>query len=176
MSSAKLIFKKEGGGEMKLLKKSFVFPAIFLLLLPFGCGDGAVQKEDNLFVEFDITIQDIETGKPSVLVNSNLPEGMNLMVTLQNNELNYTGQSSGEIDDEGTVTIGPFSSRGDPLEPGVYSLRVNSALPRIQPDKVREIIGEKGEKLKGDLVEQSDISGTIDPENIIRKEKEVIIE
>ena len=112
----------------------------------------------HIEVEMDITTSG-EDGKPVFTVNTNLPDG-----TLLGIELSYTGSLTDGHEDyvqsqdvtvmDGCVTTEPFTNNGEPLV-GDYLLSV-IMLPSEQSDTVKEVVGSKGESLKGDYVEDLD--------------------
>lgn len=82
---------------------------------------------------------------------TNLPDGTKLLVTLW-------GASGPGAQDEPVVSRGlfrtaTFTNRGAALDAGSYTASIVSA--NAQPAAVRAVIGERGEHLTGDLVEEA---------------------
>jgi hypothetical protein len=84
--------------------------------------------------------------------------------------LRASGKIFHVIVESGHFTDGPFTDKGDGLQPGVYVLEITSAAATDQPDQVRAIIGKRGENMTGQLVggccfayrDQADIRKTED--------------
>jgi hypothetical protein len=95
-----------------------------------------------------ITISIQGGSKPVIIGRTNLPAGMELIVSLRRNENAYFAQAKAAVAN-GQFQAGPFSHKGVPLNPGRYLIEVSSALATLQPAPVRTIIGKKGENLRG---------------------------
>jgi hypothetical protein len=104
------------------------------------------QSASSLDVVITISIQG--GNKPAIIGRTNLPAGMELMVSLRRNESAYFAQAKAAVAN-GQFQAGPFSQKGVPLNPGRYLIEVSSPLATLQPVSVRTIIGQKGENLRG---------------------------
>jgi hypothetical protein len=96
--------------------------------------------------------------KPVVVGTTNLPDGVELMVTIRRKESSYMAQSKTQVKD-GAFRAGPFSQRGYALSPGIYSIEISSSLAFFQPPSTWPIIGNDGAKLQGPLVKKSQFGG-----------------
>lgn len=110
-------------------------------------------------VVLDIEVLGLDKQKPNIGGLTNLPNGTDLMVTVEN-RLGYSGQQTVKVKDR-RFSAGPFSQNGDPLPIARYVVDVVMPIPSVQSEDVRTVIGEKGEKLQGDLVEKDDIGVTV---------------
>ncbi len=132
--------------------------------------DIVVSNSDNNDDAIDVTLTvtpkvNDENGSVLFGITTNLPEDTVLMVTVSND--NFIGQDKATILSSGTGYTAEFSNKGKALK-GTYTVSVSMSLPRLQKDSVRQIIGEKGEKIKGQYVYKSDISD----ENVVSAEFE----
>lgn len=113
-----------------------------------GKTDDLVNKipkfEDELYIDVSNML---ENGKLKIIVNSNLPDGMELGVELSHAD--YIAQSNIVIDKDGNGESELFSNNNYRLRSGVYNLEVFSISALVQDEKVKKIIGENGENLKG---------------------------
>jgi len=111
---------------------------------------GTPAKVDQSVSSTDVVITiSVQGGsKPVIVGRTNLPAGMELMVSLRRNENAYFAQAKAAVAN-GQFQAGPFSQKGVPLNPGRYLIEVSSPLATLQPPSVRAIIGQKGENLRG---------------------------
>lgn len=86
---------------------------------------------------------------PAIIGTTNLPDGTNLLITIS--AAAYIVQDKVKVDTGRFRTVN-FSNRGQPLDNGEYSIIVVMSIPSTQPEHVRAIIGNDGEKLRGPLV------------------------
>ena len=93
-----------------------------------------------------------EDGKIYFDIETNLPDGMDIMFTVVSGE-DVWGQSKVQVS-SGFIIAGPFSRQGEPYSPGEYELSVSSPLLRLQPPEVQQILGENGENFYGDFIEE----------------------
>ncbi len=119
------------------------------------------QKNATKIESFDVEIETktIENnGMHSFIINTNLPDETELMLTLSDKFSDYIGQTNVTIKN-GTATSEEFSSNGNPLS-GKYTLTVSMSIPSLQTDNVRAIIGEKGEYITGKYVINDEITNS----------------
>lgn len=126
------------------------------------------EKKENINVFINEEVIN-DNGKIRLKLNSNLPDGSELMITLSGKNTNYIGQNkvvlkNGEAESE------EFSNRGEAMESGEYNLSISLSLARLQSDEVRAVIGEDGEYLTGNIVKKSSIAdgNVVDMEKVIR--------
>ena len=96
--------------------------------------------------------------KPVVVGTTNLPDGIELMVTIRRKESSYMSQTKTRVKD-GAFRAGPFLQRGYSLVPGIYSIEVSSSLAFLQPPPTWSTIGSDGSRLEGPLAKQSPFGG-----------------
>lgn len=140
-------------------------------------------------VQLNYTVTNVG-GKYKVSCETNLPDGMELMVTLDNSDTvaakygitakgekltdaefktlmdnSYNGQGTSKVEN-GKFEV-TFS--GDNLLPGEYKLTISSTLAKLQKDaSVKEKLGNNGANLKGKYVVD-----TSDGNKLIRLEEKV---
>jgi hypothetical protein len=99
-------------------------------------------------------------SKPTIIGKTNLPDGMELMITIHRKGSSYMAQ------DKVKVLGGEFKSttfsQGDaPLNPGTYKLEISSSLAGFQSPSVQTAIGKDGNILKGPLSKKSTFGGRV---------------
>lgn len=109
----------------------------------------------------DVSLVKASGGKIEVAGETNLPDGMQLMISLRNPNTDYFAQDKVTVN-EGRFRSAAFSNRGAALPSGTYEVSISSPLPRLQPSSVRAAIGENGEGLKGPVVVEEDGKRRID--------------
>lgn len=97
-------------------------------------------------------------GKPVFTIDTNLPNETKLMLTLSRDD--YTAQTHVTVKD-GVASSEEFSDKGSSLVSGEYLLTVSMSIPKLQPDVVREVIGENGENMSGKYVLGSEIGDSV---------------
>src|SRR5687767_3086828 len=96
--------------------------------------------------------------RPTIVGTTNLPDGIELMVTIRRKESSYMAQDKVRVK-AGAFRAGPFSQKGAGLNPGTYALEVSSPGARLQPPQTWPVIGNDGAKLQGPLVKKSPYGG-----------------
>lgn len=114
-------------------------------------------KKEPFNVEVEAKIIE-NNGMPNFIINTNLPDETELMLTLNDKFNDYTGQTN-IIIKNGTATSEEFSSNGNPLS-GEYTLTVSMSIPTLQTDNVRAVIGENGEYITGKYVTNDEITNS----------------
>lgn len=99
-------------------------------------------------------------NKPVIVGTTNLPDGIELMITLQRKESNYMAQDKANVSG-GSFQVGPFSQNGASLNPGTYTLEVSMPLANFQPPPTWPVIGKDGAKLQGPLAKNSMFGGKV---------------
>lgn len=104
----------------------------------------------------DVVIKVIVTreGMPWALGTTNLPDGSILLVSLSRHEAAYSAQRTAVVSNR-RFTAGPFSQKGGAIPPGDYDVEVVFGIAKSQPSAVREVVGERNEKITGSLVRES---------------------
>ena len=100
------------------------------------------------------------TDRPTVLGRTNLPDGIELLVTINRRGGDYKAQDSTKVVG-GAFHAGPFSQKGSGLNPGIYTLEVVMPVPNIQPPSTWPAIGNGGANMQGALVHKSPIGGNV---------------
>ena len=88
--------------------------------------------------------------KPRIIGYTNLPEDMEMMVSLYRKDIKYSASADATVH-SGKFITEPFSALGSNLPPGNYIIKITSPLPDLEPPAVKAILGNKGNKLKGKL-------------------------
>lgn len=109
----------------------------------------------------DVSLVKASDGKIQVVGETNLPDGMQLMISLRNPNTDYFAQDKVTVNDS-RFQSAAFSNRGAALPSGAYEVSISSPLPRLQSSSVRAAIGEDGEGLKGPAVVEEDGKRRID--------------
>ncbi len=162
---------------MKNTLQRHLLTILFILLVCFGCKTAeqnlnSVENENaelistntNSIESNDKTIDVVlnmnpeltEEKKLKVSGETNLPNETKLLISIDGKTTNYKGQDTAIVKD-GKFESNEFSSQGKGLESGQYNLEVTMPIASTQSQSVRNIIGEKGENLKGSLVESGDL-------------------
>jgi hypothetical protein len=111
-----------------------------------------------LKVAIDATIEKAE--RPAVVGTTNLPDGIELMITLTRKESAFMAQDKARVV-RGKFRAGPFSQKDAPLNPGVYVLSVSMPIASVQPPSTWPAIGNDGDKLEGPLTKKFSFGGRI---------------
>lgn len=103
----------------------------------------------NEGVQFDYKVEKIGESKYKIIGNTNLPDGMQIMLTLNNRGVvemgAYTGQDKPVV--KGGVFVSVFSGKN--LVAGEYELSISSPDNDLQSQSIQSILGQKGENLFG---------------------------
>ncbi len=113
----------------------------------------------------DVTIKlhvtDLADHRVRIQGTTNLPTGTELMLSVDERaEGGFHGGSKCSVLADGSFQSELFGPANG-LDEGAYVAKVLMPIPRVQPDHVRKIIGENGEKLTGPLVESGKIGITV---------------
>jgi len=111
-------------------------------------------EDKPIVVWLEVEVEVPSDGRPMVDGRTNLPDGTMLVVTLEGED-DFTTQDIASVRD-GAYSAGPFGP-DEGMGSGDYAARVAMSLPRSQPDAVKAVIGEGGERLVGDAVIESDM-------------------
>lgn len=169
---------------MKNILQRHSLTILFVLLVCFGCKTSeqnidTVKNEntevssantnkvesgdESVDVELNVNPELTEGNKLKVLGETNLPNETELLISVESKTTNYKAQDKAIVKD-GKFQSSEFSSRVESLEAGQYSLDVTMPIPSTQSESVRKSIGEKGENLKGSLIENGDLGVSISVE------------
>ena len=104
-------------------------------------------------VEVVVTAEVQASSRPTIQGSTNLPDGAKLSVTVTRKESAYHAEVLTEVS-SGAFIVGPLSQRGAELNPGLYEVEIAVVAAADQPLAVREVIGGKGERLRGPLAKR----------------------
>jgi hypothetical protein len=99
--------------------------------------------------------------KPTIVGTTNLPDDIELMITLSRKENEYMAQDKTKVN-RGAFRAGPFSQKGIGLNPGTYTLEISMPMAELQPPATWPVIGNDGAKLQGPLAKKSKYGGKTD--------------
>ncbi len=117
-------------------------------------GDKDQNPNSEFIVKIEITVLHSEDGRIQVSGTTNLPPKTELMFSLDNTlRGGFSGSAKGQVNIGGVFCSEKIGPPGG-LPMGQYIAEVLMPLPDLQPASVQKIIGEKGEFLKGHLVEK----------------------
>ena len=119
-----------------------------------GTAVEETQTEDTLDVTLDVQPKvNEEDGSVLFGIETNLPERTEFIVTVTDGT--YNEQDNAVVLNNGFGYTSEFSDGGKALK-GDYTVTVTMSIPSLQKGSVREIIGDKGEKLSGKYVTRSE--------------------
>ena len=105
----------------------------------------------TILAHINLSTEQMTNNNVLVTGNTNLPDGTILMVSIDGLTLDYSAQDR-VIVSSGKFRAGPFSSGGIGLNGGKYIAKALMPYPAVQPESVRKIIGNNGERLAGNQV------------------------
>ena len=115
-------------------------------------------------VTIDVNVTELPDRRVRIHGTTNLPGNTNLMLSIEERmQGGFRGQSKCSVASDGSFHSEAFGPRGG-LKDGLYVAEVVMPIPRVQPDNVRKVIGENGEKLSGPLVENGSFGVTVSAE------------
>lgn len=130
------------------------------LLKKAGIGTEPKAKEPEIQilskgVEILIKPEVMDDNRVLICGTTNLPVGTGLMVTVLDTPFSrYQAQNKCTVGRNGKFKAGLFSSQGKGLKKGRYAVKVLMPLPQVQPKEVQKIIGDRGQYLRGPLVQR----------------------
>jgi hypothetical protein len=113
-------------------------------------------------VILNVEVVYLDPQSPRVQGLTNLPDGTDIMVTVEN-RLGYSRQQTVKVKGRRFETD-PLRDGENTLAPARYNVQLVMPIPRVQTESVRAAIGEKGEKLRGPLVKTSRLGVTVEQE------------
>ena len=127
-------------------------------------SDRSITSNDNEPVSgpqlFEVTVSAENTttnGKTIFEITSNLPDGTELLLTLEN-AAGFRAQDKITLQN-GQGKSSTFSAQGNSLS-GTYTLRVTMGMPSLQDQSVQDVIGSNGEYMTGNIVKESGMAGS----------------
>ncbi|HSY75038.1 MAG TPA: hypothetical protein VK810_06180 [Dongiaceae bacterium] len=112
------------------------------------------NSNGRIDVSFDVSLIKTPDGKVKISGKTNLPDEMELMLSLRNKASGYFAQDKVSVLN-GKFESAGFSKQGDSLPVGNYDVSVSSPLPDLEPASVTSVIGKNGENLTGEFMESS---------------------
>jgi len=112
---------------------------------------GMPQTRELIDVTFDFSV-DWFGNRPVINGKTNLPDGTEIMTSVIRKSARFMAQDRAVVR-SGRFRAGPFGPASG-LVPGVYEAGATMPFAFVQPPGVRAIIGDKGENLRGSLVER----------------------
>lgn len=98
--------------------------------------------------------------KPKIVGYTNLPDGTELMFSIEGKSVRYNAQDKATIQG-GRFQSDTFSKNYNDLDAGQYTADVLMPIPEVQSPSVRAVIGEQGENLKGSPVKKGGLGVTV---------------
>ncbi|WP_263772848.1 hypothetical protein [Propionivibrio soli] len=99
-------------------------------------------------------------SKPTITGVTNLPDGIDLMITISRKESQYMAQDKVKVK-AGTFRSAEFSQKGNALNPGKYTIEMSMPIAAVQPPNTWPVIGNDGAKLEGPLVKKNSFGGKV---------------
>lgn len=121
--------------------------------LPSPTSSPSIEPMD---LELALTPNVID-NKVSIDVSTNLPTNTNGIITLSNDDIGYTAQYDVVINN-GSCSTDNFTYDGDSLPSGNYTITFSTPIYSVQPDDVKEKIGEDYCNYSSEFIITSDIS------------------
>ncbi|WP_157793898.1 hypothetical protein [Paenibacillus donghaensis] len=123
-------------------------------------NENSVRASKNSSIDVELSISEDVGADNTVTFNgaTNLPDGMELMLSLKSDSSFYSAQDNVSVKD-GSFISGSFSNNGNGLESGEYTLEATSPTANVQPPNVKELIGDNGSNLKGATVKSDAVWG-----------------
>lgn len=112
---------------------------------------------EGVILELEVDLS--QAKRPILLGKTNLPDGTELMTSIQGETSDFLGQDRATVA-TGSFRAGPFGPASG-LANGAYVASVTMPLPRLQNESVKSVIGQNGENLKGPLVKREALGATI---------------
>lgn len=97
-----------------------------------------------------------DQGNAYICVETNLPDGTELLLTLSNDS--YSAQAQAAVID-GQAVFGPLTNGDYPLNAGEYFVDVVMPYVAVQEESVKQVLGKGGKNLAGSLVVESESDG-----------------
>jgi hypothetical protein len=110
------------------------------------CGQPVSEQGKEFIVTMSVpSANPIGGGKVNISLTTNLPDGMLLMVDLKNSG-DYWAQ------DDPTVSDGQLKMTFGNVTSGKYLLSISSISTSLQPENVKNVLGNNGANMTGDLI------------------------
>lgn len=152
-------------GAVGSIKTSSQNPSDQVAALPTQCPaiddvGPPVSTAGRFTVKFVAAAQG-DPHRPTIIGRTNLPSGTELIISLERGASAYKAESKSVVGGDGCFGSEPFTQGGDPVNPGDYVIDVLMPVTSVQPQSVRNIVGDRGQNIIGPLVKQFDHLGKI---------------
>lgn len=127
-----------------------------------------------LNVEISVTTQG--GGKPAFYGTTNLPDGFEAIAAFGDSR-RFPGAAAQDhiVVHAHHFTAGPFSDGDNPFPSGTYSFSIESPLADLQPESVREVIGENCSLIHGPLSAPIILGGRVFEGRTVHFETQVVL-
>lgn len=112
-------------------------------------------KKNEIEVFFNTNYTYTNNGKVKFTIDTNLPDGMAVILTLKNAN-GFNAQDKVTILN-GKIISDEFSKKGNAIDDGSYQLCISSSAVQFYSDAIKKQIGENGELLKGKYVKYTSL-------------------
>ncbi|MET1174350.1 hypothetical protein [Paenibacillus amylolyticus] len=150
---------------MKYLRMSML--SIALLMILAGCSSDKseqveleeikTEQQQPIQVEISVNAEFDRDDRLAISGNTNLPADMELMLSVKS-EGGYSAQSKAYVYNS-MFQSELFTSGEKGLPDGKYTVSITTPTANVQPQNVKEIIGEQGINLSGEYVKDDEIWG-----------------
>ena len=129
---------------------------LFILLVRSNSGiqtqsQPKIPTPSTIIAYINLSTEQMTNNNVLVTGNTNLPDGTIIIVSIDGQTSDYSAQDRVVVA-SGKFKAGPFSSGGFGLDGGKYTAKALMSYPAVQPESVRKIIGNNGERLAGNQV------------------------
>ena len=123
------------------MKKFIALAAVAILIT--ACN---TNPPERIRVRLDVNVT--ELPRPMVAGTTNLPDGTELLVSVESLTAKYSAQNKTTVTGGKFQTVN-FSDLGSNLNPGRYSAEVIMPIATVQPKSVQAVIGSDGRDVAG---------------------------
>lgn len=110
------------------------------------------QPEQGKEINVRIKINNMfDLDKYYIKGETNLPDGTELLISLIGDSVQYYAQSKVTVSSKRFINAG-FTSKGQKLTNGNYSIEISSPITSVQPEGVKNIFGKRGRNITGEYV------------------------
>lgn len=128
----------------QLMKKTLITTLLFL------------APVSSMAFEAKINMQITNGLKPIIVLNTNLPAGMEMIAHIVHPIVSggdgYMASSVKKVGKDGRVMFGPFTVSGRPVVPGKYRINIGTTALQSQPKSVQAVTGVDGSEMTGEYV------------------------
>ncbi|MCL6272252.1 hypothetical protein M3P05_20230 [Sansalvadorimonas sp. 2012CJ34-2] len=135
-------------------EKFLIFYIAISALFLNGCSNPE-ESISAIEVQFTQAASLNNDGKLIISGTTNLPDSTSLLISLDNETTGFSAQSKATVNGSEFISepLGPKTGLAD----GSYTVNILMPNPRGQAEKVRKLIGDKGQNISGKLVVPSSL-------------------